>query len=143
MDIPNSQLCMDSPGRDALVRQILERIADKWTPLVIDALEGENELRFSRLREQVPGISQKMLTKTLRVLERDGLVSRVVHPVVPPRVEYTLTALGESLAEAVCSIWVWAGDHLEEVERARSLYGGGAAEGKDEGADVARLRMGR
>jgi DNA-binding HxlR family transcriptional regulator len=78
-----------------LVRDILERVADKWTLLVIDALDGRREVRFSRLRERIGGISQKMLTKTLRQLERDGLVKRRIHAEVPPRVDYKLTPLGE------------------------------------------------
>ena len=73
--------------KEALVREILERVADKWTLLVIDALEGKTEVRFSRLRERIGGVSQKMLTKTLRQLERDGLLTRRVHAEVPPRVE--------------------------------------------------------
>src|SRR5687768_14614019 len=90
-----------SPPKEALVREILGRVADKWTLLVIEALAGEGEVRFSRLREQVGDVSQKMLTKTLRQLERDGLVTRRVHPVVPPHVDYKLTPLGESLGESV------------------------------------------
>jgi DNA-binding HxlR family transcriptional regulator len=78
--------------KEALVREILERVADKWTLLVIDALEGERDVRFTRLRERVGGVSQKMLTKTLRQLERDGLATRRVHAEVPPRVDYTLTS---------------------------------------------------
>jgi DNA-binding HxlR family transcriptional regulator len=108
--------------RQALVHEILERVADKWTLLVIEALDGEGELRFSRLQKRVGGISQKMPTKTLRQLERDGLVTRRVHATVPPRVDYKLTALGESLGESVCGIWVWAGKHMPHVERARRAY---------------------
>lgn len=108
-------------GQEALVREILERVADKWTLLVIEALE-EGEMRFSRLREKIGGVSQKMLTKTLRQLERDGLVTRRVHAVVPPRVDYRLTPLGESLGEAVCGIWLWVEAHSEEVRRSRRAY---------------------
>lgn len=108
--------------KEALARQVLERVADKWTLLVIDALENGGEMRFSRLRERIGGVSQKMLTKTLRQLERDGLVTRRVHPVVPPRVDYRLTPLGESLGEAVCGVWLWVDAHLEEVERHRRDY---------------------
>ena len=106
------------PKKEALVREILERIADKWTLLVIDALEGEKELRFTRLQERVSA-SQKMLTKTLRQLERDGLVTRRVHATVPPRVDYRLTPLGVSLGESVCGIWIWVEKHMDKVERAR------------------------
>ena len=107
--------------KEALVREILERVADKWTLLVIEALE-EGEMRFSRLREKVGGVSQKMLTKTLRQLERDGLVTRRVHAVVPPRVDYRLTPLGESLGEALCGVWLWVEAHSEEVQRSRCAY---------------------
>lgn len=126
MDVPNVTTCVESAERDALVRDILERIADKWTLLVIDALDGEEPMRFSRLRERVPGISQRMLTKTLRQLERDGLVARQVHAVVPPNVDYRLTALGESLGAALCGIWIWAGENMNAVERARQRFDTGA-----------------
>jgi DNA-binding HxlR family transcriptional regulator len=109
------------PDGERLVREVLERIADKWTLLVIDALE-DGELRFTRIQERVGGISQKMLTKTLRQLERDGLVTRTVHPVVPPHVDYKLTARGESLAEAVCSVWLWVERHMDEVHRSRAAF---------------------
>jgi DNA-binding HxlR family transcriptional regulator len=108
--------------KEALVRETLERVADKLTLLVIDVLGEEGELRFTRLRERVGGVSQKMLTKTLRQLERDGLVTRRVHPVVPPRVDYKLTPLGESLGESVCGIWTWVEKHMKDVERARRAY---------------------
>src|SRR5882672_2923164 len=112
------------PKKEALVREILERIADKWKLLVIDARDGERELRFSRLQQRVGGISQKMLTKTLRQLERDGLVTRRVHASVPPRVDYKLTPLGESLGESVCGICTWVGEHMAKVECARRAYDG-------------------
>ncbi|HUJ60224.1 MAG TPA: helix-turn-helix domain-containing protein [Kofleriaceae bacterium] len=108
--------------REALVREMLGRVGDKWTLLVIDALVDAGELRFSRLRDAIGGISQKMLTKTLRELERDGLVTRRVHPTVPPRVDYKLTRLGEQLGESVCGIWEWVDEHLAAVERARRAY---------------------
>jgi DNA-binding HxlR family transcriptional regulator len=111
----------EDPKTEELVREMLVRIADKWTLLVIDVL-AEGEMRFSRLQEQVGGISQKMLTKTLRQLERDGLVTRHVHAVVPPRVDYKLTALGDSLGQAVCGIWIWAEEHLKDVEKARQSF---------------------
>jgi DNA-binding HxlR family transcriptional regulator len=111
-----------SAQKEALVRQTIERVADKWTLLVIDVLGEEGELRFTRLRERVGGVSQKMLTKTLRQLERDGLVTRRVHPVVPPRVDYKLTPLGNSLGETVCGIWTWVEKHMKHVERARRAY---------------------
>jgi DNA-binding HxlR family transcriptional regulator len=79
-------------------------------------------LRFTRLAEAVPGISQKMLTQTLRAMERDGLLVRTVHPVVPPHVEYRLTELGVSLGEAFCGVWTWAEEHLERIEAAREAF---------------------
>ena len=104
------------------MHETLARVADKWTLLVIEALTGEPTLRFTRVRERVPGISQKMLTKTLRELERDGLVTRKVHAVVPPRVDYALTKLGESLGEAVCGVWTWVEKHAESIERSRRAW---------------------
>jgi DNA-binding HxlR family transcriptional regulator len=111
-----------SPRQEALLREVLERVADKWTLLVLNALEEGGEMRFTRLRDRVGGVSQKMLTKTLRQLERDGLVTRTVHPVVPPHVDYKLTARGESLAEAVCSVWLWVERHMDEVHRSRAAF---------------------
>jgi DNA-binding HxlR family transcriptional regulator len=111
---------------DPLVHEMLERVADKWTLLVIEALDADTETRFTRLRERIGGVSQKMLTKTLRQLERDGLVTRRVHPEVPPRVDYRLTPLGESLSEALCGVWMWVEAHRDEVERFRREYDGGA-----------------
>ena len=108
--------------KQALARELLTRVADKWTLLVIDALAEGGEMRFSRLRERVDGISQKMLTKTLRDLERDGLVTRHVHPVVPPHVDYKLTPLGESLGESVCGIWLWVEAHAQDVHQSRHAY---------------------
>jgi DNA-binding HxlR family transcriptional regulator len=110
----------EAPER--LVHEILARVADRWTLLVIDALDGQAETRFTQLLARVPGVSQKMLTKTLRQLERDGLVVRRVHPEVPPRVDYRLTPLGESLGEALCGVWLWVDAHHAEVERARRAY---------------------
>jgi DNA-binding HxlR family transcriptional regulator len=81
-------------------------------------------VRFTRLGELVGGVSQKMLTKTVRQMERDGLVIRTVHPVIPPRVEYELTELGHSLGEAFCGVWIWAEEHGEEIERARAAFQG-------------------
>jgi DNA-binding HxlR family transcriptional regulator len=94
--------------------------------LRIDALDSRKTMRFSRLREQVGGVSQKMLTKTLRQLERDGLVGRRVHAEVPPRVDYRLTPLGVTLGESVCGLWTWVEANLHDVERARRTYDAGA-----------------
>lgn len=103
----------------ALVREMIGRVANKWTLLILEVLEQHGTLRFTRIGEQVGGISQKMQTKILRQMEADGLLSRTVHPVIPPRVEYTLTPLGLSLSEAFCSVWTWAGTHHKAVARAR------------------------
>jgi DNA-binding HxlR family transcriptional regulator len=113
---------LTDPKLDALVREIIERVADKWTMLVLEVLEEHGVVRFTRLGELVGGISQKMLTKTVRQMERDGLVTRTVHPVIPPRVEYQLTPLGRSLGEAFCGVWIWAQKHGEEIERAREAW---------------------
>jgi DNA-binding HxlR family transcriptional regulator len=110
------------PKVEALVREIIERVADKWTMLVLEVLEEHGVVRFTRLGELVGGVSQKMLTKTVRQMERDGLVIRTVHPVIPPRVEYELTGLGRSLGEAFCGVWIWAEEHGEEIERARAAF---------------------
>ena len=118
----SAAICDFPPKKQALLHEILERIADKWTLLVIEALDGEGQLRFSNLQRRVGGVSHKMLTKTLRQLERDGLVTRRVHAAVPPRVDYKLTPLGESLGESVCGVWMWVGKHMPEVERARRAY---------------------
>ncbi len=110
------------PKIEALVREIIERVADKWTMLVLEVLEEHGVVRFTRLGELVGDISQKMLTKTVRQMERDGLVTRTVHPVIPPKVEYELTALGRSLGEAFCGVWVWVEAHGEEIARARAAF---------------------
>ncbi len=110
------------PKLEALVREIIERVADKWTMLVLEVLEEHGVVRFTRLGELVGGISQKMLTKTVRQMERDGLVTRTVHPVIPPRVEYQLTELGRSLGEAFCGVWIWVERHGDEVARAREAF---------------------
>ncbi|MCW3064702.1 MAG: HxlR family transcriptional regulator [Solirubrobacterales bacterium] len=102
-------------------RQVLDRIADKWTMLVISALE-DGTLRFSELRRQIDGITQKMLTQTLRALERDGMVDRQVWPTVPVTVRYTLTPLGHSLADAVSVIRGWAYENMDAIAAARGSY---------------------
>jgi DNA-binding HxlR family transcriptional regulator len=109
-------------------RQVIARIADKWAMLVITALDGEEALRFSELRRRIEGVSQKMLTQTLRALERDGLVSRTVYPTVPVTVEYRLTPLGQSLTDAIDAIRDWAYGHMSEIELARDAFDGRAAE---------------
>lgn len=89
---------------------------------MLELLEEKGTLRFTEIGRQVEGISQKMLTQTLRHMERDGLLTRTVHPVVPPRVDYALTPLGNSLSAAFCGVWVWAERHRETVEAARAAF---------------------
>jgi DNA-binding HxlR family transcriptional regulator len=108
--------------KEAMVRELLGRVGDKWTLLVIEELNSAKATRFTELRDRVGRVSQKMLTKTLRQLERDGLVTRRVYPVVPPKVEYKLTRLGEELGEAVCGLWTWVETHGEDVQRSRRTY---------------------
>lgn len=103
------------------VREILDRVGDKWSLAVINAL-AHGSRRFTELKNGVPGISQRMLTVTVRGLERDGLVRRTVHPVVPPRVDYELTALGQTLRDTVCSLLDWAIQHADDVDAARREY---------------------
>ena len=103
-------------------RQVVSTIGDQWTLLVLYALEHGGTLRFSQLQRQVPGITQKMLTQTLRHLERDGVVRRDVVPTVPVTVSYTLTPLGRSLAAAVATMRTWAYDHMDEIAAARDEY---------------------
>ncbi|WP_219511810.1 winged helix-turn-helix transcriptional regulator [Nonomuraea ceibae] len=106
---------------DCEVRQILDRVADKWSLLVI-ALLDRRSLRFSELRRMIDGVSQRMLTRTLRHLERDGLVSRTVHPTVPPRVDYELTSLGATLHSTIRELVTWTESHQNEIAAARAAY---------------------
>lgn len=112
------------PRVDALVTELIGCVADKWTLILLEALDEHGELRFTQLSKLVPEISQKMLTQTLRRMERDGMVTRTVHAVVPPRVDYRLTPLGESLGEAFCGVWHWAEANLNAVAAARAKFDG-------------------
>lgn len=103
------------------VREILERVGDKWSLFVISRL-GDGPKRFTVIKQSVDGISQRMLTVTLRGLERDGIVSRTMYPVIPPRVEYELTSLGRTLLDAVGALMTWADAHLDEIDSARAAY---------------------
>jgi DNA-binding HxlR family transcriptional regulator len=103
-------------------REMLARIGDKWSVYVIHVLGDAGTLRFNELRSRVDGISQRMLTVTLRGMERDGLVTRRVYPEVPPRVEYALTRLGRTLRQLVRGLVVWSEAHLEQVDAARDRY---------------------
>ena len=116
-------------------REMLVRVGDKWSVYVIHVLGDAGTLRFNEVRSRVEGISQRMLTVTLRGLERDGLVARTVYPEVPPRVEYTLTRLGKTLRQLVRGLIEWSGAHLEEVDAARAAYD--AKQGRPEKSAVA------
>tara|TARA_Y100000815_G_scaffold204438_1_gene188232 strand:- start:163 stop:573 length:411 start_codon:yes stop_codon:yes gene_type:complete len=110
------------PAVDRLVEEIIGRVADKWTLLLIEILTERECCRFGELGRACAGISQKMLTQTLRAMERDGLVTRTVYPVAPPKVEYRLTALGLGLSKAFCGVWLWAEENREAIEGARRAY---------------------
>src|SRR5437764_12256660 len=103
------------------VSDVLARVGDKWSVLVVTKLGG-GPLRFNELRRSIGGISQRMLTLTLRGLERDGLITRTVFPIIPPRVDYALTDLGRGLAQPVQALGQWAFAHLPEIEGARTNF---------------------
>ncbi|MFE0027615.1 winged helix-turn-helix transcriptional regulator [Amycolatopsis sp. NPDC059021] len=103
------------------VREVLDRVGDKWSITVVAEL-GRSPLRFTELKRRIPGISQRMLTATVRTLERDGLISRTVHPVVPPRVDYALTPLGRTLLDTAWALMNWAVEHTGDIDRARREY---------------------
>jgi DNA-binding HxlR family transcriptional regulator len=108
-------------AQDALVHELLERVAGKWPLSVLHVLaEAKGPLRFSRVLERVEGISQKVLTQTLRAMERDGLITRKLYPEVPPRVEYEITALGRDLLLEVVKLWRWIVGRLPAFEAARN-----------------------
>ncbi len=102
-------------------RMVLNRVADKWTVLVVGALAKETK-RFGQLKRELDGISQKMLTQTLRGMERDGLVSRKVYPTVPPKVEYSLTELGFTLVSLLENIRIWSEGNIEKIIQAQEEY---------------------
>ncbi len=114
MKDPTSPVCRT-------ISELLSRIGDKWTVLVVQTL-GEGPRRFNELRREIPSVSQRMLTLTLRNLERDGLVSRTVTPSIPPRVDYELTELGRSLLVPILGIANWALDHVEAIHAAQARY---------------------
>ena len=115
-EIPNPA----SPTCQA-VNSVLARVGDKWSVLII-VLLGNGKLRFNEIKRMVGGISQRMLTLTLRALERDGLVKRTIFPTIPPRVEYELTELGRSLRCAVAPIGKWAHEHVGDIHKAREKF---------------------
>lgn len=115
------KMCLIRGDAGRAVRAAFGRVSDKWTLLVVATLHDER-MRFTELHRRVPGISQRMLTLTLKHLERDGLVSRTSYPEVPPRVEYELTALGQTLIPPALSLAEWAVEHNPDIDRSRSDY---------------------
>ena len=103
------------------ISTLLSRIGDKWTVLVVQTL-GEGPKRFNELRREIPSVSQRMLTLALRNLERDGLVSRTVTPTIPPRVDYELTDLGQSLQKPICGLATWATENVDIIHAAQARY---------------------
>lgn len=116
-----SELIYDVLNPRCPTQQVLDRIASKWTMLVILAL-SERSFHYAELQRRVQGVTKKVLTQTLRALERDGLVRRHVHPTVPPRTEYELTELGRSLGQAVVGIRVWAYGNMPQIAKARDVF---------------------
>ena len=115
------QLAPNVYDANCSTRQVLDVIADKWSTLIVGLLAHQT-LRFTELHRHIGGISQKMLTQTLRNLERDGLVQRIVYAQVPPRVEYALTPLGQTLCESITAIITWSENHIEDIIAARQSY---------------------
>ena len=111
----------DMYAEDCPTRQILDLIGDKWAALIVGVLEGQ-PLRFANLHRRIGGISQKMLTQNLRRLERDGLVNRKVYAEVPPRVEYSLTPMGETLCVPLRMLRNWAEEHVDSIQAAQRRY---------------------
>jgi DNA-binding HxlR family transcriptional regulator len=118
----SKQLSGDLARADSLAREIFSDIANKWALLIIETI-GDSTKRFTELKVEVDGISHKMLTQNLRLLERNGLVLRVVHPTVPPRVDYTLTEPGQALRATVDAMCDWTQRYLGEIEQARRRFG--------------------
>jgi DNA-binding HxlR family transcriptional regulator len=114
MKDPHSPVCRTISG-------LLQRIGDKWTVLVVQTL-ANGPRRFNELRREIPSVSQRMLTLTLRNLERDGLVSRTVTPTIPPRVDYELTELGQSLQKPICGLATWAMENVGAIEAAQKRF---------------------
>ncbi|MEV0534549.1 helix-turn-helix domain-containing protein [Kitasatospora sp. NPDC050463] len=117
--VDSSGLPADAYSAKCPTRQVLDHIAGKWTILVVDALL-EGTMRYTELSRRIEGISQKMLTQTLRSLEADGFLTRTVYPTIPPQVEYDLTGLGQSLAGPITALRQWTEAHINEIERARA-----------------------
>jgi DNA-binding HxlR family transcriptional regulator len=123
-----AELCPSGGAPDAAgepstcrAREVLRRVGDTWSVYVIDLL-GQGTKRFTELHRSIDGITARMLTVTLRGLERDGIVTRTIHPVIPPRVEYALTPMGQTLLETIGQLVTWTDSHLSEIEAARAAY---------------------
>ena len=114
MKDPNNPICQTISG-------LLQRIGDKWSLLVVQTL-ADGPMRFNELRRAIPTVSQRMLTLTLRNLERDGLVNRTVTPSIPPRVDYELTELGQSLQKPICGLATWATENVEAIHEAQARF---------------------
>ena len=125
-DVTGPTSSWDPYARGCPSRDLLDRIGDKWTVLVLGELAKHGACRFSELRKRLSGVSEKMLTQTLRAVERDGLVLRTVYPAVPVRVEYALTPLGQTLREPLKALTEWSVRHVAEVIAAREEYDGNA-----------------
>ena len=117
MKDPNNPVCRT-------ISTLLSRIGDKWTVLIVTTL-GEGPRRFNELRREIPSVSQRMLTLTLRNLERDGLVNRTVTPSIPPRVDYELTELGHSLQKPICGLVQWSMDNVGAIHEAQARFDSG------------------
>jgi DNA-binding HxlR family transcriptional regulator len=127
---------MRDPGDCLAVREVLARVGDKWTVLVISLL-GPGPLRFNEIRRRVEGISQRMLTLTLRALERDGMLTRTVYPTIPPRVDYELTDIGRSLLVPVRALESWAKENRHAIDAARRAFDEGSAPSPEPGVAAA------
>lgn len=121
MSLSHTRISEMSPEECAVVRQVLDRVGDKWSLYVVAQLR-EGPLRFNGLKRSVPGISQRMLTLTLRGLERDGLVTRTVYPTNPPQVDYALTELGRTLLAPVAALISWAEEHQPQIQMSRQRF---------------------
>jgi DNA-binding HxlR family transcriptional regulator len=118
---PRNTKLRHEPAACPAVRDVLHRVGDKWSVQIV-ALLGDGTMRFSELRRSIEGISQRMLTLTLRGLERDGLVTRTVFPTIPPRVDYELTTLGETLLEPIQGLAEWADKYRTSIQTARAKF---------------------
>lgn len=117
-----AEAALSDPHLRRLVEELIGRVADKWTMIILELLYENEVMRFTQISKEIGTISQKMLTQTLRAMERDGLISRTVYPVVPPKVEYRVTELGLGLGEAFCGVWIWAAKNRDAVNRARETF---------------------